>query len=82
VGPYFSLRLSGLFAVTVNIAPGYGSFAAYASGPQQTMFTAQAAAGRHPDRRFTDTAIRPESRNCDQSSPASLPEPVASKSTF
>ncbi len=33
VAPYFSLRLSGLFAVTVNIAPGYGSFAAYASGP-------------------------------------------------
>jgi hypothetical protein len=43
VGPYFSLRLSGLFAVTVNIASGYGSFAAYASGPQQTMFTAPAS---------------------------------------
>jgi hypothetical protein len=29
--------------VTVNIAPGYGSFAAYASGPQQTMFTTPAS---------------------------------------
>jgi hypothetical protein len=33
VALYFSLRLSGLFAKTVNTAPGYGSFAAYASGP-------------------------------------------------
>jgi len=33
VTPTFSLRLSGLFAETVNIAAGYGSFAAYASGP-------------------------------------------------
>jgi len=36
------LLLYGLFAVTVNIAPEYGSFAAYASGPQQIMFTAPA----------------------------------------
>ncbi|MCG6931234.1 MAG: hypothetical protein LJE64_11825 [Desulfofustis sp.] len=42
VAPCFSLLLSGLFAVTVNIAPEYGSFAAYASGPQQIMFTAPA----------------------------------------
>jgi hypothetical protein len=33
VAPYFRLRLSDLFAWTVNIATGYGSFAAYASGP-------------------------------------------------
>jgi hypothetical protein len=33
VAPCLSLRLSGLFAETVNIAPEYGSFAAYACGP-------------------------------------------------
>jgi len=33
MAPCFSLRLCGLFAVTVTTAPGYGSFAAYASGP-------------------------------------------------
>ena len=36
---YFRLLLSGLFAGSVEIAPEYGSIAAYASGPSQTIFT-------------------------------------------